>query len=197
MNALHDKLFFALAAGRLVCGMAVMANILMLTWCVNTIGQDGMSFHTIIGTAGMFFLTAAFTKSLVIEYSAAHPYKLLIISSVVFALNAIMILLLGNILPYCVLIGCCVTVLTDKTYLFARKALFNRVYAGDKNTKLGAKLDLVNTVAGVAGGGIAILLPCNLEVISLIIFVSNIFITIANYYQIKLLLLLQPENKSN
>lgn len=196
MNALHDKLFLALAAGRLFCGLAIMANILMLTWCVKHIGQDGMSFNSILATAGMFILTLAFTKNIVIRWSADHPYPILIVSSVVYFITAVMILLVGEILPYSVLIGCCISSLIDRAYVLARKALFNRVYYGDKNTKLGTTLDLVNAVAGCAGGGIAMLLPCNLAMIAGIIFVVNVFVTLSNYFQIKYLLMLQPKNKN-
>ena len=195
MNDIKSKLFISLAAGRFICGLFTMTGILFLAWIVQEIGKDGLSVQSILGTAGAFALNILFCKKVVLNYSARHPYWVLVINSTTFMVDGLMILLFGDVCPYAIVISGVISTLADKAYLHSRKVMQNRVYRGDELTVLGNKLETVAIVAGLAGSGIAMAIPCTTGWIGGLVLVAVTLLTIANYYQIKYLMLLQPEDE--
>lgn len=195
-NDIKQKLFIALAAGRFICGLCAVTGILFTAWIVEAIGKNGISVQNISVTAGMFILSILFTNKNVLNYSATHPYWVLAINSTTFIIDALVILLYGDAYPYIVIISGVISILTDKAYLQSRKVMTNRAYSGDELTLLGNKLDVICIVASIAGSGIAMVIPCTTTWIGGICLGVVILLAVANYYQIKYLLLLQPvENK--
>ena len=195
MNNIDDiksKLFVSLAAGRFICGLCAVTAILFTTWIVQAIGQTGISIQSIGATAGAFALGILFTHKGVLNYSAHHPYWVLVINSVTFVVDGLVILLYGEEVPYAVIISGIISMLADKSYLQSRKVMINRVYSGDELTIMGSKLEIVNIIAGLAGSGLAMVVPCTTTWIGGLVLVAVTVLTVANYYQIKYLLLLQP-----
>lgn len=192
MNDIKAKLFVAFAAGRFICGLLALAGILFLTWIVEAIGKDGLSVQSILGTAGAFGLNILFCKQYVLDYSAKHPYWVLSINSATFLIDGLVILLVGDACPYAIVVSGVISVLADKAYLQSRKVMQNRVFSGDELTVLGNKLETVAIVAGLAGSGLAMVVPCTTNWIGGILLVAVSLLTVANYYQIKYLVMLQP-----
>lgn len=192
MNDTKAKLFIALAAGRFICGLFALTGILFLTWVVEVIGKDGLSVQNILATAGAFCLNVLFCKKVVLNYSAKHPYWVLTINSVTFVVDGLVILLCGDACPYAIVISGVISALADKAYLHSRKVMQNRVFSGDELTVLGNKLDTVAIVAGLAGSGLAMVVPCTTGWIGGLVLAAVVLLTVANYYQIKYLMLLQP-----
>ena len=195
MDDIKSKLFVSLAAGRFICGLLALAGILFLAWIVQEIGKDGLSVQSILATAGAFALNILFCKQYVLDYSAKHPYWVLTINSATFLIDGLVILLCGDACPYAIVISGVVSTLADKAYLQSRKVMQNRVFSGDELTVLGNKLDTVAIVAGLAGSGLAMVVPCTTNWIGGILLLAVTLLTIANYYQIKYLLLLQPSEE--
>ena len=193
MNDIKSKLFLSLAAGRFICGLFAMTGILFLAWIVQEIGKDGISVQSILGTAGAFALNILFCKKIVLNYSAKHPYWVLVINSVTFIVDGLIILLFGDVCPYAVVVSGVISTLADKAYLHSRKVMQNRVFSGDELTVLGNKLETVAIVAGLAGSGLAMVVPCTTGWIGGLVLVAVSLLTVANYYQIKYLMMLQPE----
>ena len=193
MNDIKSKLFISLAAGRFICGLFAMAGILFLAWIVQEIGKDGLSVQSILGTAGAFALNILFCKKVVLNYSARHPYWVLVINSTTFIVDGLMILLFGDVCPYAIVISGVISTLADKAYLHSRKVMQNRVFSGDELTVLGNKLDTVAIVAGLAGSGLAMVVPCTTNWIGGLVLAAVVLLIVANYYQIKYLMMLQPE----
>ena len=192
MNDIKAKLFISLAAGRFICGLFAMTGILFLAWIVQEIGKDGISVQSILGTAGAFALNILFCKKIVLNYSAKHPYWVLVINSVTFIVDGLIILLFGDVCPYAVVVSGVISTLADKAYLHSRKVMQNRVFSGDELTVLGNKLETVAIIAGLAGSGLAMVVPCTTNWIGGLVLVAVALLTVANYYQIKYLMLLQP-----
>lgn len=191
-NDIKDKLFISLAAGRFICGLCAITTILFTAWIVQAIGQTGISVQSIAATAGAFALGVLFTNKSVLDYSAQHPYWMLIINSTAFVVDGLVILLYGDVFPYAVIISCIISMLADKSYVQSRKVMVNRTYSGDELTILSNKLDIVGIVAAMAGSGIAIVVPCTTTWIGGLLLCVVVLLTIANYYQIKYLIMLQP-----
>ena len=192
VDDIKSKLFVSLAAGRFICGLLALAGILFLAWIVQEIGKDGLSVQSILATAGAFALNILFCKQYVLDYSAKHPYWVLTINSATFLIDGLVILLCGDACPYAIVISGVVSTLADKAYLQSRKVMQNRVFSGDELTVLGNKLDTVAIVAGLAGSGLAMVVPCTTNWIGGILLVAVTLLTVANYYQIKYLMMLQP-----
>lgn len=192
IDNIKAKLFLSLAAGRFICGLCAVTAILFTTWIVQAIGQTGISIQSIAATAGAFALGILFTHKGVLDYSAHHPYWVLVINSVTFVIDGLVILLYGEEVPYAVIISGIISMLADKSYLQSRKVMINRTYNGDELTILGSKLEIVNIVAAMAGSGIAMVIPCTTTWIGGLVLMAVSLLTVANYYQIKYLLLLQP-----
>ena len=192
IDEIKSKLFVSLAAGRFICGLFTMTGILFLAWIVQEIGKDGLSVQSILGTAGAFALNILFCKKVVLNYSARHPYWVLVINSTTFIADGLMILLFGDVCPYAIVISGVISTLADKAYLHSRKVMQNRVFSGDELTVLGNKLETVAIVAGLAGSGLAMVVPCTTNWIGGLVLVAVTLLTVANYYQIKYLMLLQP-----
>lgn len=193
MNNIKAKLFIALAAGRFICGLCAVTTILFTAWIVQAIGQTGISVQSISATAGAFALGVLFTNKAVLDYSAQHPYWVLAVNSTTFVVDGLVILLYGDTYPYTVIISGVVSMLADKSYLQSRKVMTNRAYSGDELTILGSKLDIVNIVAAMAGSGIAMVVPCTTAWIGGLLLCAVVLLTVANYYQIKYLVMLQPK----
>ena len=192
MNDIKAKLFISLAAGRFICGLFAMTGILFLAWIVQEIGKDGISVQSILGTAGAFALNILFCKKIVLNYSARHPYWVLTINSVTFIVDGLIILLFGDVCPYAVVVSGVISTLADKAYLHSRKVMQNRVFSGDELTVLGNKLETVAIIAGLAGSGLAMVVPCTTNWIGGLVLVAVALLTVANYYQIEYLMMLQP-----
>ena len=192
MDNIKSKLFVSLAAGRFICGLLALTGILFLTWVVEVIGKDGLSVQNILTTAGAFALNILFCRQVVLDYSARHPYWVLTINSATFLMDGLVILLCGDACPYAIIVSGVISVLADKAYLQSRKVMQNRVFSGDELTVLGNKLETVAIVAGLAGSGLAMVVPCTTNWIGGILLVAVTLLTIANYYQIKYLMMLQP-----
>lgn len=193
MNDIKSKLFLSLAAGRFICGFSAITAILFTAWIVQAIGQTGISVQSIAATAGAFALGVLFTHKGVLDYSAKHPYWVLMINSTTFVVDGMVILLYGDAFPYAVIISGVISMLADKSYLQSRKVMVNRAYSGDELTILGNKLEIVAIVAAMAGSGIAMIVPCTTTWIGGLLLCVVALLTVANYYQIKYLLLLQPK----
>jgi hypothetical protein len=131
----------------------------------------------------------------VLDYSAQHPYWVLVINSTTFVIDGMVILLYGDAFPYTVIISGIISMLADKSYVQSRKVMVNRTYSGDELTILGNKLDIVGIVAAMAGSGIAIVVPCTTAWIGGLLLGAVVLLTIANYYQIKYLIQLQPKEE--
>lgn len=192
-NDIKSRLFLSLAAGRFICGLCAVTGILFTTWIVQAIGQTGISVQSIAATAGAFALGVLFTHKGVLDYSAQHPYWVLVINSTTFVVDGLVILLYGDAFPYAVIISGIISMLADKSYLQSRKVMINRTYSGDELTILGSKLDIVNIVAAMAGSGIAMVVPCTTTWIGGLLLGAMVLLTVANYYQIKYLIMLQPK----
>lgn len=192
MNDIKAKLFISLAAGRFVCGLLATAGILFLAWIVQATGKDGISVQSILATTGAFALNILFCKKVVLNYSARHPYWVLVINSTTFVVDGLVILLFGDVCPYAVVVSGVISTLADKAYLHSRKVMQNRVYSGDELTVLGNKLETVGIVSGLAGSGLAMVVPCTTGWIGGLVLAAVALLTVANYYQIKYLMLLQP-----
>lgn len=190
---IKSRLFLSLAAGRFICGLCAVTGILFTTWIVQAIGQTGISVQSIAATAGAFALGVLFTHKGVLDYSAQHPYWVLVINSTTFVVDGLVILLYGDAFPYAVIISGIISMLADKSYLQSRKVMINRTYSGDELTILGSKLDIVNIVAAMAGSGIAMVVPCTTTWIGGLLLGAMVLLTVANYYQIKYLVMLQPK----
>lgn len=195
MNNIKSKLFLSLAAGRFICGLCAVTGILFTTWIVQAIGQTGISVQSIAATAGAFALGVLFTHKGVLDYSAQHPYWVLIINSATFVVDGITILLYGDAYPYVIIVSGVISMLADKSYLQSRKVMTNRAYRGDELTILGNKLDIVAIVAAMAGSGIAMVVPCTTTWIGGLLLCAVVLLTVANYYQIKYLIMLQPKEE--
>lgn len=187
------KLFIALAAGRATCGFCTLTGILFLVWLAEALGKTGLSLSETAGTIGMAILMTVFTKEEVLKATAEIPYKILVVNSATFLLDALVILLLGDVWPYIVLISGVISVMCDKTYLQSRKVLFNRVYHGDELTLIGNRLDVINIAAALGGSTLAIVVPATTTNLALVIIIADVVLTISNYYQIKYLLVLQDD----
>lgn len=187
------KLFLALAAGRATCGFCTLTGILFLTWLTGALGKTGLSLSEAAGTVGMAILMAVFTKEEVLKATAEIPYRILVVNSATFLLDALVILLLGDIWPYVVLVSGVISVMCDRTYLQSRKVLFNRVYHGDELTLISNRLDVINIAAALGGSTLAIVVPATTTNLALIIILADVVLTISNYYQIKYLLVLQDD----
>ena len=192
-DTLKSRLFLSLAAGRFICGLCAITGILFTAWIVQAIGQTGISVQSIAATAGAFALGVLFTHKGVLDYSAQHPYWVLVINSTTFVVDGLVILLYGDAFPYAVIISAIISMLADKSYVQSRKVMVNRTYSGDELTILGNKLDIVGIVAAMAGSGIAIVVPCTTGWIGGLLLGVVVLLTIANYYQIKYLIQLQPK----
>lgn len=190
---IKSKLFISLAAGRFICGLCAVTGILFTAWIVQAIGQTGISVQSIAATAGAFALGVLFTHKGVLDYSAKHPYWVLVINSTTFVVDGMVILLYGDAYPYTVIVSGIISMLADKSYVQSRKVMVNRTYSGDELTILSNRLDIVGIVAAMAGSGIAIVVPCTTAWIGGLLLGVVVLLTVANYYQIKYLLLLQPK----
>lgn len=191
------KLFVALAAGRAVCGFCSLTGILFLMWLTTHIGKTGLSLFEILGTASAVILSMLFASKKVLAWSASVPYRILVINSTTFMVDALVILLLADEHPYTVLVTGVVSAMCDKAYLQSRKILINRVYHGDELSLIGNRLEMIAVVAGLAGSALAIEIPADTEVIAIIVMIAVSLLTISNYYQIKYLLLLQDANAAD
>ena len=185
------KLFLSLAAGRAVCGFSALTGILFLMWLTSHIGKTGLSLFEILGTASAVILAMLFASKKVLSWSASVPYRILAINSTTFVVDALVILLLADEYPYMVLVTGVVSAMCDKGYLQSRKVLINRVYSGDELSLIGNRLEVIVVVAGLAGSALAIEVPADTTIIAIIMMIAVALLTIANYYQIKYLLLLQ------
>ena len=118
---------------------------------------------------------------------------MLIINSATFVVDGVVILVYGDAFPYIVIVSGIISMLADKSYLQIRKTMTNRTYSGDELTILNNKLEVVAIVAAMAGSGIAMVVPCTTTWIGTLLLCAVAFLVVANYYQIKYLLLLQPK----
>lgn len=193
MNEIKSKLFLSLAAGRFICGLCAVTGILFTAWIVQRIGQTGVAVQSIMATAGAFALGVLFTSKSVLDYSAKHPYWMLVINSTTFVVDGLVILLYGDAFPYVVIVSGIISMLADKSYLQIRKTMTNRTYSGDELTILNNKLEVVAIVAAMAGSGLAMAVPCTTTWIGVLLLCAVSLLVVANYYQIKYLLLLQPK----
>lgn len=187
---LKDRLFLALAAGRFTCGFCVLTAILFTTWLAENLGKTGLSLSQTFTTVGMAILTVVFARKAILKYTATIPYKILIWNSATFFIDAAVVYFVADTYPYVVLVSGVVSVMCDKAYLQSRKVLFNRVYSGDELTLTGNRLEIINIVAALGGSAVAMVVPATTTNIAIIILVADAVLTIANYYQIKYLLLL-------
>lgn len=185
------KLFLSLAMGRAICGFCAMTGILFLTWLTENLGKTGLSLSEILGTIGMVILTVLFANKTVLQYTAKVPYKTLVVNSATFIVDGITILLLGDYCPYAVLVSGVLSTMCDKAYLQSRKILFNRVYHGDELTLIGNRLEVIAIVAALGGSAVAIVVPATTNILASAVIIAAVLLTIANYYQIKYLLILQ------
>ena len=186
------KLFLALAVGRAACGFCMLTGIIFLTWLTENLGKTGLSLSEMGNTVGVSILTVLFSSKVVLKYTATIPYKILVLNSSAFLIDAGAVYFLGDICPYVVLVSGVMSVMCDRTYIQSRKVLFNRVYHGDELTLIGNRLDVIGIIAALGGSSLAIVVPATTTALAVVMVIIAIILTISNYYQIKYLLMLQP-----
>lgn len=85
----ETKLFIALAIGRTICGLCAVSAVLFTVWLVQTIGQSGVSINKIAATAWLVIITTIFAHKAILDYSADHPYWVLIINTIMLVIDGV------------------------------------------------------------------------------------------------------------
>ena len=151
-------LFLYMAAGRVLgAGLGALDSILFINWLVLALGQAGTSLRQSAVMIGGFLVVTLFTRKTVIFMAARKPYCLLFINSVMWVLDAAVILAYGNQCPWIVVIFGAIGVMCDQSYIQSRKVLINRAIHGDELSIFNNKLDMVGMLAAIVGTTAAVL----------------------------------------
>lgn len=178
-------LFWYMAAGRVLgAGLGALDSILFINWLVLALGQAGTSLRQSAVMVGGFLVVTLFTRKTVIFMAARKPYCLLFLNSVMWVLDAAVILLYGNQCPWIVVIFGAIGVMCDQCYVQSRKVLINRAIHGDELSIFNNKLDMVGMLAAIAGTTAAVLFEPTLVNIAIITFITIALLTPVNVGQI-------------
>ena len=178
-------LFWYMAAGRVLgAGLGALDSILFINWLVLALGQAGTSLRQSAVMVGGFLVVTLFTRKTVIFMAARKPYCLLFLNSVMWILDAAVILLYGNQCPWIVVIFGAIGVMCDQCYVQSRKVLINRAIHGDELSIFNNKLDMVGMLAAVVGTTAAVLFEPTLANIAIITFITIALLTPVNVGQI-------------
>ena len=177
-------LFLYMAAGRVLgAGLGALDSILFINWLVLALGQAGTSLRQSAVMIGGFLM------------AARKPYCLLFINSVMWVLDAAVILAYGNQCPWIVVIFGAIGVMCDQSYIQSRKVLINRAIHGDELSIFNNKLDMVGMLAAIVGTTAAVLFEPTLVNIAIITFITIALLTPVNVGQIYCLVKMAAEKK--
>jgi hypothetical protein len=143
---------------------------------------------------GGFLVVTLFTRKTVIFMAARKPYCLLFLNSVMWVLDAAVIVLYGNQYPWIVVIFGAIGVMCDQCYVQSRKVLVNRAIHGDELSIFNNKLDMIGMLAAIVGTTMAVLFEPTLVNIAIITFITIALLTPVNVGQIYCLVKM-AENK--
>lgn len=189
-------LFLYMAAGRVLgAGLGALDSILFINWLVLALGQAGTSLRQSAVMIGGFLVVTLFTRKTVIFMAARKPYCLLFINSVMWVLDAAVILAYGNQCPWIVVIFGAIGVMCDQSYIQSRKVLINRAIHGDELSIFNNKLDMVGMLAAIVGTTAAVLFEPTLVNIAIITFITIALLTPVNVGQIYCLVKMAAEKK--
>ena len=189
-------LFLYMAAGRVLgAGLGALDSILFINWLVLALGQAGTSLRQSAVMIGGFLVVTLFTRKTVIFMAARKPYCLLFINSVMWVLDAVVILAYGNQCPWIVVIFGAIGVMCDQSYIQSRKVLINRAIHGDELSIFNNKLDMVGMLAAIVGTTAAVLFEPTLVNIAIITFITIALLTPVNVGQIYCLVKMAAEKK--
>lgn len=178
-------LFWYMAAGRVLgAGLGALDSILFINWLVLALGQAGTSARQSAVMIGGFLVVTLFTRKTVIFMAARKPYCLLFLNSVMWVLDAAVILLYGNQCPWIVVIFGAIGVMCDQCYVQSRKVLLNRAIHGDELSIFNNKLDMVGMLAAIAGTTAAVLFEPTLVNIAIVTVITIVLLTPVNVGQI-------------
>ena len=178
-------LFWYMAAGRVLgAGLGALDSILFINWLVLALGQVGTSARQTAVMIGGFLVVTLFTRKTVIFMAARKPYCLLFLNSVMWVLDAAVILLYGNQCPWIVVIFGAIGVMCDQCYVQSRKVLLNRAIHGDELSIFNNKLDMVGMLAAIAGTTAAVLFEPTLVNIAIVTVITIVLLTPVNIGQI-------------
>ena len=185
-----------MAAGRVLgAGLGALDSILFINWLVLALGQAGTSLRQSAVMIGGFLVVTLFTRKTVIFMAARKPYCLLFINSVMWVLDAAVILAYGNQCPWIVVIFGAIGVMCDQSYIQSRKVLINRAIHGDELSIFNNKLDMVGMLAAIVGTTAAVLFEPTLVNIAIITFITIALLTPVNVGQIYCLVKMAAEKK--
>lgn len=178
-------LFWYMAAGRVLgAGLGALDSILFINWLVLALGQAGTSLRQSAVMVGGFLVVTLFTRKTVIFMAARKPYCLLFLNSVMWILDAAVILLYGNQYPWIVVVFGAIGVMCDQCYVQSRKVLINRAIHGDELSIFNNKLDMVGMLAAIAGTTAAVLFEPTLVNIAIVTVITIVLLTPVNVGQI-------------
>ena len=178
-------LFWYMAAGRVLgAGLGALDSILFINWLVLALGQAGTSLRQSAVMVGGFLVVTLFTRKTVIFMAARKPYCLLFLNSVMWILDAAVILLYGNQCPWIVVVFGAIGVMCDQCYVQSRKVLVNRAIHGDELSIFNNKLDMIGMLAAIVGTTMAVLFEPTLVNIAIVTFITIVLLTPVNVGQI-------------
>lgn len=189
-------LFWYMAAGRVLgAGLGALDSILFINWLVLALGQAGTSLRQSAVMIGGFLVVTLFTRKTIIFMAARKPYCLLFLNSVMWVLDAVVILAYGNQCPWIVVVFGAIGVMCDGCYVQSRKVLVNRAIHGDELSIFNNKLDMIGMLAAIAGTTAAVLFEPTLVNIAIITFITIVLLTPVNIGQIYCLVKMAAEKK--
>ena len=189
-------LFLYMAAGRILgAGLGALDGILFINWLVLALGQAGTSARQAAVMIGGFLVVTLFTRKTIIFMAARKPYCLLFINSVMWVLDAAVILSYGNQCPWIVVVFGAIGVMCDQCYVQSRKVLINRAIHGDELSIFNNKLDMVGMLAAIAGTTAAVLFEPTLVNIAIVTVITIVLLTPVNVGQIYCLVKMATEKK--
>ena len=178
-------LFWYMAAGRVLgAGLGALDGILFINWLVLALGQVGTSARQTAVMIGGFLVVTLFTRKTIIFMAARKPYCLLFLNSVMWVLDAAVILAYGNQYPWIVVVFGAIGVMCDQCYVQSRKVLVNRAIHGDELSIFNNKLDMVGMLAAIAGTTAAVLFEPTLVNIAIVTVITIVLLTPVNIGQI-------------
>lgn len=178
-------LFWYMAAGRVLgAGLGALNGILFINWLVLALGQAGTSLRQSAVMVGGFLVVTLFTRKTIIFMAARKPYCLLFLNSVMWVLDAVVILAYGNQYPWIVVVFGAIGVMCDQCYIQSRKVLVNRAIHGDELSIFNNKLDMIGMLAAIAGTTAAVLFEPTLVNIAIVTVITIVLLTPVNVGQI-------------
>lgn len=183
-----QKLRFWLGLGRLIGATQYgLLGTIFVVWLSQILGQQGISVRNMVMSVMAVFLMAVFSSKLGVEVACRYPYKAAWAANAACMIAGITMLL--GLSPWLIVaIESAVVFVMDAGFLRTRKALMNRKMYGDKLTIMSNQLDIISNGAYLLGSGLAMVVPCNIETVGIVIIVSAALLLPSNLMQIKILL---------